>query len=134
VALRAEADLVNSEISHFSGNLIANEVPAAGFDLTAVPVYSPAWPIDRARTLANRLVSYDVGPQDAVFGENLSDHLPIIADFETHPLTCGSSPPRASAGVCLGVSFFLQSPASMSGNYGTDAWFPSEVRQNVVVG
>jgi hypothetical protein len=37
-------------------------------------------------------------------------------------------------GVSLGVSFFLQSTALMSGKSGTDAWFPSEVRQNVVVG
>jgi len=38
------------------------------------------------------------------------------------------------AGVCFGVSFFLQSATLMSGNSGTDALFPSEVRQNVVVG
>ncbi len=36
--------------------------------------------------------------------------------------------------MCLGVSFFLQSTALMSGNSGTDARFPSRVRQNVVVG
>ena len=37
-------------------------------------------------------------------------------------------------GVSLGVSLFLQSTALMSGNSGTDARFPSKVRQNVVVG
>jgi hypothetical protein len=39
-----------------------------------------------------------------------------------------------ATGVSLGGSFFLQSTAMMSGNSGTDARFPSEVRQNVVVG
>ena len=43
-------------------------------------------------------------------------------------------PVARPAGVCLGVSFFLQSTALMSGNVGTDARFPSRVRQNVVVG
>jgi len=37
-------------------------------------------------------------------------------------------------GVSFGVSFFLQSTVLMSGNSGTDARFPSRVRQNVVVG
>ena len=39
-----------------------------------------------------------------------------------------------AAGVCLGACFFLQSTALMSGNAGTDARFPSRVRQNVVIG
>jgi hypothetical protein len=33
------------------------------------------------RALSKRLVGCDTGPQDIVFGENLSDHLPVIADF-----------------------------------------------------
>ena len=36
--------------------------------------------------------------------------------------------------IVPGVSFFLQNMALMSGNSGTDAGFPSKVRQNVVVG
>jgi hypothetical protein len=47
---------------------------------------------------------------------------------------CSRSQYRRSAGVCLGVCFSLQSTALMSGNSGTDARFPSRVRQNVVVG
>jgi hypothetical protein len=41
---------------------------------------------------------------------------------------------RSGAEVCLGVCLSLQSAALMSGNSGTDARFPSKVRQNVVVG
>ena len=37
------------------------------------------------------------------------------------------------SGASLGVSFSGQSTALMSGNSGTDARFPSKVRQNVVV-
>jgi hypothetical protein len=40
---------------------------------------------------------------------------------------------RTESGVFWG-EFFLQSTASMLGNSGTDARFPSRVRQNVVVG
>ncbi len=46
---------------------------------------------------------------------------------------CFRSCVAAPLGVCLGVCFFLQSAALMSGNSGTDARFPSRVRQNVVV-
>jgi len=38
------------------------------------------------------------------------------------------------SGVCFGVSFFPQSTALRPGNSGTDARFPSKVRQNLVVG
>jgi hypothetical protein len=55
---------------------------------------------------------------------------------ELHHFDCSGGPytRQDSDGVCLGVSFFLQSTALMSGNSGTDARFPSRVRQNVVVG
>jgi exonuclease III len=33
------------------------------------------------RALSHRLTSCDTGPQEIIFGGNLSDHLPIIADF-----------------------------------------------------
>jgi exodeoxyribonuclease-3 len=33
------------------------------------------------RALSDRLVGCDTGLQETVFGENLSDHLPLIADF-----------------------------------------------------
>lgn len=34
-----------------------------------------------SESLARRLRSCDVGSEDQIFGQNLSDHLPIIADF-----------------------------------------------------
>jgi exonuclease III len=34
------------------------------------------------KPLAGRLISCDTGPQEIVFGANLSDHLPLIADFD----------------------------------------------------
>jgi exonuclease III len=34
------------------------------------------------RGLSGRLISCDTGPRDIVFGANLSDHLPLIADFD----------------------------------------------------
>jgi endonuclease/exonuclease/phosphatase family metal-dependent hydrolase len=36
-----------------------------------------------SQSLARHLRACDVGSHDQVFGRNLSDHLPIIADFDT---------------------------------------------------
>ena len=35
-------------------------------------------------SLAPRLVSCNIGNPERVFGESLSDHLPIVADFVCH--------------------------------------------------
>lgn len=50
ISLRGPADWVNDELDRFAGNLPAGQVtPDAGPTLNVVSVYSPAWPVDRAR-------------------------------------------------------------------------------------
>ena len=53
----------------------------------------------------------------------MSEFLPILSSLIS-----------VRSGVSLGVSFPLQTPISRLENSGTDARFPYEVRQNVVIG
>jgi hypothetical protein len=90
------------------------------------------------RKNGNELESSELGPEQPRFVADLTGDGPadIVAfgdaGHSSREFTLFSFPP--APGVCLGVSFFLQSAALMSGNSGTDARFPSRVRQNVVVG
>jgi exonuclease III len=50
VPLVAPDDWVEAELSLFAGNLVAHEItPVHSAPLKVVSVYSPAWPVDRAR-------------------------------------------------------------------------------------
>ena len=69
-----------------------------------------------------------MGPGSPCLNESINA-IPNIVNF-----VIGATLRAAAEWVCLGVSFSLQSAALMSGNSGTDARFPSKVRQNVVVG
>ncbi len=60
--------------------------------------------------------------------------IPVNMHINRRIILANQGTSRRRCGVCLGVCFFRQSTTSMSGNSGTDARFPSKVRQNVVVG
>ena len=52
IKLRGSTDWLNAEHERFKGNLVANQVTlASGPSLTAVNVYSPAWPIPKSRLI-----------------------------------------------------------------------------------
>jgi exonuclease III len=56
IPLRASSPWVNTELARFSGNFVAVEAkPARGPHVNIICVYSPAWPIDKAR-----LIGFDV--------------------------------------------------------------------------
>ncbi|MFZ4642223.1 MAG: hypothetical protein ACOYMU_02640, partial [Phycisphaerales bacterium] len=50
--LQGSTDWLNAEHERFKGNIVANQVmPTSGPSLTAVNVYSPAWPIPKSRLI-----------------------------------------------------------------------------------
>jgi endonuclease/exonuclease/phosphatase family metal-dependent hydrolase len=47
--LSSPVSWVQSELARFAGNLVSCQISTGGEEVTAVSVYSPAWPVDRGR-------------------------------------------------------------------------------------